>query len=72
MTEMVKQTAIRIPADLEAFAQTVCRIERISMNALVTRALNLHFSTLRDDPSFRKNARRVLEEEIGQLRSIAE
>ena len=42
------------------------------MNALVTRALNLHFSTLRDDPSFRKNARRVLEEEIGQLRSIAE
>jgi len=42
------------------------------MNALVTRALTLHFCTLRDDPSFRKNARRVLEEEIGQLRSIAE
>lgn len=47
---MVKQTAVRIPAELDSFAQIVCRIEGISMKSLVTRALAMHFKELRETP----------------------
>ena len=69
---MTKQTAIRIPADLVDFANMVCRIEGTSMNSLITRALEAHFTELRRSAEFREKARDLLASEIRQLRSLGD
>ena len=68
----MKQTAIRITADLEDFAQTVCRIEGISMNSLITRALDFHFQQLKNDPDFKARARSLIQSELRVLESLGE
>ena len=67
---MSKQTAIRLNEELLHIATTVCRVEQISMNALVQKSLEEYISKMKADPEFKRRAKALLDVDIQSLQSL--
>ena len=68
---MTKQTTVRIPDEIADQAETVARVQGVSINALIIDSLVHEIDKVRSDKKFTANARKLLERDKDLIDKLA-
>ena len=68
----MKQTTVRLPADIADKAELVARTQGISVNQLIINSLSVQIDNARADKEFMERARHFVERDQAILDSLAE
>ena len=71
MTNMTKQTTVRLPEELADEAEAVARVQGKSVNALIVDSLAAEVERVRADKDFTKRARKLIERDKELLDRLA-
>lgn len=68
---MTKNLTVRLPDDLAADAEALARVDCVSVNETLKRALAETVERRRKDPAFQKRLRSIIEEDRELLERLA-
>ena len=68
---MTKNLTVRLPDELAADAEALARVDGVSVNETVKRALAEAVAQRRKDPAFKKRVRAIIEEDRELLERLA-
>ena len=68
---MTKNITVRLPDELAADAEALARVDGVSVNETVKRALAEAVAQRRKDPAFKKRVRAIIEEDRELLERLA-
>jgi len=68
---MTKNLTVRLPDELAADAEALARVDGVSVNETVKRALAEAVAQRRRDPAFKKRVRAIIEEDRELLERLA-
>ena len=68
---MTKNITVRLPDELAADAEALARVDGVSVNETVKRALADAVAQRRKDPAFKKRVRAIIEEDRELLERLA-
>jgi hypothetical protein len=68
---MAKNLTLRLPDELAADVEALARVDGVSLNETIKRALDEAVARRRKDPAFKKRLRRIIEADRELLERLA-